>query len=164
MLVIVLCLANVPSAAQSVHVFCWQEGFLSRVTKTSERRNTVSAHKKRGWYTMEGMSTILKWSKHLAMCQASVRWFCFLSHRLSLSLSPSLILVALPICLSLSVSPLILSLPLSLYPSLSRCLSLPSLPPTVSLCLSLSLYLSVSLSLSLALSLSLSRSGPLFSG
>ncbi|CAE7799162.1 unnamed protein product, partial [Symbiodinium necroappetens] len=36
--------------------------FVSRVTKTSERVNTSTAHRKRGWYTVEGMSTILKWS------------------------------------------------------------------------------------------------------
>ena len=154
MLVIVLCLANVPSAAQSVHVFCWQEGFLSRVTKTSERRNTVSAHKKRGWYTMEGMSTILKWSKHLAMCQASVRWFCFLSHRLSLSLpfSHTRCFTNLSVALCFSPDSLAPSIPLSLTLSLS----LPPLPP--------SHCLFVSLSVSLSLCLSLSRSGPLFSG
>ncbi|CAE7436073.1 unnamed protein product, partial [Symbiodinium microadriaticum] len=42
-----------------------KDSFLSRVTKTSEKRNQTSAHKKRGWYTMEGMATILKWSKHI---------------------------------------------------------------------------------------------------
>ena len=43
-----------------------QDAFLTTVSKKKETVNRTSSKRKRGWFTIEGMKTKLKWSKQLA--------------------------------------------------------------------------------------------------
>ena len=44
-----------------------QELFITRVTKTIQKKNVLSKRKKRGWFTKEQMSRVLNWSGQLGM-------------------------------------------------------------------------------------------------